>query len=101
MGLGMGLKLKGVRQMSIILNPIVHSQLSALGYWHEHVEAEFDDGDPESGPGTWGHDAFDRYTGPDHYLYADETGILHVEPRDHVLEAWIEEHGHAYGYEGE
>jgi hypothetical protein len=75
-----------------ILNPTVHSQLSALGYEHEHIPADFDDGDAENGPGTWGHPAFDTYTGPDYYVHVNASGILHIEKRDHQLEAWINAH---------
>jgi hypothetical protein len=45
----------------------LHELLTDQGcYIHTHIDAEFDDGDPENGPGTWGHDSFDLYEGDSH-----------------------------------
>jgi hypothetical protein len=30
---------------------------------HTHVDADFDDGDPENGPGSGGYDEYDLYEG--------------------------------------
>lgn len=54
-------------------------------YVHQHYEAEHDDGDVESGPGTWGHDEYDVYSGDSHELVL-QRGIL----MDAVLINWDE-----------
>ncbi len=46
-----------------------HELLTDEGcYVHEHVDADFDDGDPENGPGYGGHDEYDVYHGDSHCL---------------------------------
>ena len=52
-------------------------------YTHEHVDADFDDGDAENGPGTWGHDEYDVYHGDSH-----EIVLQHGKLVDMVLINW-------------
>lgn len=71
-------------------NLALHEHLISLGYVHTHNEADFDDGDPENGPGTYGgHCAFDQYEGPDEYCFASEAGVLDRQARDLELEKWM------------
>lgn len=47
--------------------PTAHEFLTDQGcYIHTHVDADFDDGDPENGPGSFGHDEYDLYEGDSH-----------------------------------
>lgn len=68
-------------------------------YVHEHYDAEFDDGDAESGPGTWGHDEYDVYSGESHDII-----FQHGRHVDTVLIDWNAERFFAgmqmedYGY---
>jgi hypothetical protein len=58
-------------------NHFAHAMLVSEGACsHEHVEAEFDDGDGENGPGSWGHPAFDVYSSESHSLVIDDTGLI-------------------------
>ena len=44
-----------------------HNFLTDQGcYVHSHIDADFDDGDAENGPGSGGHDEYDRYEGDSH-----------------------------------
>jgi hypothetical protein len=53
-----------------------HDFLTDQGaYVHTHVDADFDDGDPENGPGTGGHDQYDLYEGDSHDLIL-QRGLL-------------------------
>lgn len=72
-------------------NPQLHAELLAKGYVFTPMEAEFDDGDPENGPGQDGSPPYDEYQGPDEYVFVDEDGTAHHEARDHELEAWIDQ----------
>lgn len=55
-------------------------------YVHTHIEAEFDDGDPENGPGSYGgHPEYDVYEG-DSYDLILQHGLL----VDRVLIDWNE-----------
>jgi hypothetical protein len=74
-------------------NLALHEHLTALGYIHTRREAEFDDGDPENGPGTWSCPAYDEYEGPDEYVFATEIGGLDREARDTQFEQWLASHG--------
>lgn len=72
-------------------NEDAHKQLVALGYEYERVEAEFDDGTPEDGPGTWGHPPYDQYTSDVDYIIIDESGhFVHHEMRDLKLEEFLD-----------
>lgn len=58
-------------------NEFAHRMLTEEGsYTHEHVEADFDDGDPENGPGCWGYPAYDVYHGDSHDIVIDHTGLI-------------------------
>ena len=71
-----------------------HTFLTDEGaYVHDHIEAEWDDGDAESGPGCGGHPAFDMYSGDSHDIVLNEKGImLDLQPRDFDFEAYCQEH---------
>lgn len=63
-----------------------HTFLTDQGaYVHDHVEADFDDGDPENGPGSYGHEAFDCYEGDSHDIIIQRGLIV-----DTVLIDWNE-----------
>lgn len=70
-------------------NLALHDHLVSLGYLHTHENADFDDGDPENGPGTWSHPAFDMYEGPDEYVFVSEMGETDRQNRDNDLERWL------------
>lgn len=54
----------------------LHDLLTDQGaYIHTHIEADFDDGDPENGPGIYGHDAFDLYEGDSHDIIV-QNGLI-------------------------
>jgi hypothetical protein len=74
-------------------NTFAHCMLTDQGcFVHTHAEADFDDGDPENGPGTVGYPAFDVYEGDSHDLVIDQTGlIVHAEPIDWVLSIWLDQ----------
>ena len=73
-------------------NPELHDHLIDLGFNYDPMPAEFDDGDPENGPGTWGHPPYDQYTASDEYICIDEGGhVVHRENRDLEFEVWIDE----------
>lgn len=61
-------------------NPFAHEMLTSDGaFIHTHMEADFDDGDAENGPGYGGHDAYDLYEGESHDIVIDRSGlIVHV-----------------------
>ena len=64
-------------------NQQVHDHLKAMGYFLIQYEAEFDDGDPENGPGTWGCPAYDEYSSDDEYIViGDDGNVVHREERD-------------------
>jgi hypothetical protein len=67
-------------------NLALHEHLLALGYKYTAHEAEFDDGDPENGPGTWGCPAYDEYEGPADYVFYSEIGESGTELRDLEME---------------
>ena len=72
-------------------NPEVHDHLIAIGYTFIPRPAEWDDGDPENGPGTGGYDEWDEYEGPAEYIAIDRSGhVVHREDRDLEFEAWID-----------
>jgi len=70
-------------------NLALHNHLVLLGYLHSHENADFDDGDPENSPGTWGHLAYDTYEGLDEYVFVSETGETDRQNRDNDLERWL------------
>ena len=77
----------------------LHRELLERGYVFQPFPAEFDDGDPESGPGTDGCDAWDQYQGSDEYIIIDPSGhVVHRSDRDLEMEAWID--ANAGGPEG-
>jgi hypothetical protein len=73
------------------LNAALHECLTALGYVRTYNEPEFDDGDPENGPGTWGCPGYDEYESATDRVFYDEMGGSHYEVRDLELEKWIEQ----------
>jgi hypothetical protein len=54
-------------------------------YTHTHVDADFDDGDPENGPNGGGCDEYDLYQGDSHDIIL-QYGIL----VDQILINWDE-----------
>lgn len=79
-------------------NEDAHQQLLALGYEHENMPAEFDDGDAENGPGSWGHPPYDEYTSNDDYIIIDQAGqFVHHEMRDLELEHFVARQQHQCG----
>jgi hypothetical protein len=69
-----------------------HEFLTDQGaYTHYHVPAEFDDGDPENGPGTVGFDEVDVYEGDSHIIILRRGIIIDLVPRDWEFEVFIEE----------
>jgi hypothetical protein len=56
-----------------------------VAYIHTHIPADFDDGDPENGPGTDGYDEFDLYEGDSHDIIMQRGKIV-----DMVLINWDE-----------
>jgi hypothetical protein len=71
-------------------NPDLHDHLTALGYDFDPMPAEFDDGDPENGPGTGGHPPYDQYIGPDEFIMIEDGHVVHRAARDLDLERWID-----------
>lgn len=70
-------------------NGFIHRLLTESGYTYIHFEAEFDDGDPENGPGTWGSPPFDEYSSETHRVVVDEYGWpIYMEARDLAFEAY-------------
>lgn len=51
-------------------------------YVHIHFEAEFDDGDPENGPGTWSSPAYDMYSGDSHDIIVQQGLIVDLQVID-------------------
>jgi len=63
-----------------------HKFLTDQGaYVHTHIDADFDDGDPENGPGTGGYDAYDLYEGDSHDLIFQHGKLV-----DMILIDWAE-----------
>lgn len=58
---------------------------------HFHVEADFDDGDVENGPGTWGHDECDVYESDSHVIVLRRGLLLDVELIDWDHVRWCEQ----------
>jgi hypothetical protein len=56
------------------VNLAAHEHLLSCGYEHEYVPPDFDDGDPENGPGTWGYPGFDVYTSDEDQVFICENG---------------------------
>jgi hypothetical protein len=58
----------------------LHELLTDQGaYIHSHIEADFDDGDPENGPGSYGHDAYDLYEGDSHDIIVQRGLIVDMQ----------------------
>jgi hypothetical protein len=74
------------------INPIAHQFLTDQGaaVLVDQIEADFDDGDPENGPGTWGHPECDVYQSESHNIGIDWRGMTH-EPRDFAMEEFADE----------
>jgi hypothetical protein len=69
----------------------IHAHLTALGFELTQYEADFDDGDPENGPGIYGCPPFDEYRDSSEYICIDMHGeVVNREDRDLALEAWID-----------
>lgn len=65
------------------MSTAAHEFLTDQGaYVHTHIEAVFDDGDPENGPGTGGCDAYDVYGGDSHDIVIQCGKIVGVHPID-------------------
>jgi hypothetical protein len=63
-----------------------HNFLTDQGaYVHTHIDADFDDGDPENGPGASGYDEYDLYEGDSHDLIFQHGMLV-----DMVLINWDE-----------
>jgi len=63
-----------------------HDFLTDQGcYVHTHFDADFDDGDPENGPGTSGHDEYDLYEGDSHDIILQRGRLV-----DQVLIDWAQ-----------
>jgi hypothetical protein len=73
-------------------NEAAHAHLLSVGYTHLRVEAEFDDGDPENGPGVWGAPAYDVYTGYEEIVGIGSHGLASFVKRDIERERWEAEH---------
>jgi hypothetical protein len=72
------------------VNPAAHEFLTANGYTHQYYPPDYDDGDPENGPGTWGCPGYDLYTSEEDEVYIDEyTKEAMVQARDKDLEDWL------------
>jgi hypothetical protein len=76
-------KTTGKITMIDIYNAQAHEFLTDQGaYVHTHVEADFDDGDAENGPGVGGHDAYDLYEGDSHDIIFQRGRIMDLIPID-------------------
>jgi hypothetical protein len=75
------------------INPEAHRLLTDQGavVFIEHIEADFDDGDVENGPGTRGHPECDVYQSESHNIGIDWRGMDH-NVRDFDMEAYCAEH---------
>jgi hypothetical protein len=61
----------------------IHHHLVSLGYEFTPFPAEFDDGDPENGPGFGGCAAWDQYQNASEYICVESDGrVVHREDRD-------------------
>jgi hypothetical protein len=74
-----------------MFNPELHTHLVELGFTYTYYPPEFDDGDPENGPGTWGCPAFDEYEDATTRVIIDQEGHVEVTLRDLELEAWLDD----------
>lgn len=61
-------------------------------YIHTHIDAGFDDGDPENGPSGEGHDEYDVYEGDSHVIILQRGLWVDQEQID-----WDEYRGLALG----
>lgn len=66
-----------------IFNQAAHEHLIAQGYLFSYHPADFDDGDSENGPGSWGHDAYNCYAGQEELVYVAANGTADHEAVDH------------------
>jgi hypothetical protein len=72
------------------VNPAAHEFLIANGYTRNYCPPDFDDGDAENGPGTWGCPGYDWYTSEEDEVYIDEyNGHAEIQMRDKDLEDWL------------
>jgi hypothetical protein len=61
----------------------VHDFLTDQGaYVHTHIDADFDDGDAENGPGSGGFDQYDLYEGDSHDIIVQHGLIVDLIPID-------------------
>jgi len=60
------------------VNPTAHRLLTDEGnaVLVEQGEPDFDDGDPENGPGSWGHPEYDQYQTDSHDIYIEWRGLF-------------------------
>lgn len=72
-------------------SPTLHDLLTDQGaYIHTRIEADFDDGDVENGPGSWGHDAYDLYEGDSHDIIVQNGLIVDMAVIDWDLFRFME-----------
>lgn len=69
----------------------LHELLTDQGaYIHTHIEADFDDGDAENGPGPYGHGPFDLYEGDSHDIIVENGLIVNMIAIDWDLARFFE-----------
>ena len=74
------------------INPEAHKLLTDQGaaVLVFQGDADFDDGDAENGPGTWGHPAYDLYQSESHDICVEWRGMsiseLEPDPPDWVFQ---------------
>ncbi len=73
----------------------IHKLLTDQGVCtHEHTEDDFDDGDPENGPGSGGHEAFDVYSCDSHDIIVQRGLIVDMQIIDWDEMRFFERMGH-------